>query len=103
MSLDIRIENDDFYGWRIVKIEAGMHDELMEKISSADFPIFKKMDDFYKNARFEVNELPVLIKEIDLIIPLFSGDKDITLFLLSLKELANEAIKQKKKLLANAD
>ena len=132
MSLDIKIDSDNSQGSKQIKIDLGTHSVMMAELLQVDFPKIKKMDDFFAKTEYDPSELPHLIKEIDRLIPKFSNDKgilefergikifnemswldwgcdfkaivaDIKSFLVCLKELAGEAIKQKKKIITIPD
>ena len=67
------------------------------------FPKLSKIEDYYADASFVTEELPILIKEINEIMKRFAGDVAVTKVLQAFRSTCEEALKADEALFCFAD
>ena len=103
MSLDIILLRQDRVPEFILPLDVDSHCQIVELIRNQTQSLLHRMNDYYADAAFSIEELHSLGKDLDWVIICASGDKEFKNFLARFKLLVDTAIKEQKRIEVIAD
>ena len=103
MSLDITILDEKENLIESIEIPYSSYIHIMEVIGKGQFPLLKRLSDYYRDVEYKVEELESLHSEVKIIHAYFSDDKTTTNILPNILELIGKAKRLGSKLFVLAD
>lgn len=102
MSLDITILDDDDTPMQSVAISAGLHHQLITLTRSLNFEQLIRINDYYEDTDFSVEELPNLLNEVEQLQASLKDSHQVDL-VSKIGNLLSEAIETGKRVSAISD
>jgi|SRR3989338_7490169 len=103
MSLDLVITDKNKHPTNTVSVDVETHMTLVEKAKKLDMVLLLRLNDYYKDTKFDSDEIGMLSIEIEKLIVSFTDDKEVLGVLMLIRELCKQAKKKHEPIIVIAD